>query len=302
MKALVFGSLNIDYMYAVDHIVMSGETLDSKSRVALPGGKGLNQAVALSKAGLDTYMAGIVGPEGGPLISMLRDNGVDTKHVITLEETTGHAIIQVDSDGNNSIVLFGGTNRSVTQAFIDEVLDDFGEGDLILLQNEINMLAEIIKGAKKRGITVALNPSPMNDVIRGCGLEDADILILNEVEGAQITGETAEDPERILDVLGHSFTGTDVVLTLGGEGSMFLDHATGKRSVQEAVQAKAIDTTGAGDTYTGYFLAGWLAGKDIKTVMQQASLAAGIAVGRKGAAVSIPSLEEVEKAAAENKV
>lgn len=294
MKALVFGSLNIDYVYAVDHIVMRGETLDSGSLSALPGGKGLNQAVALSKAGMDTYMAGLIGEDGRFLKETLEADQVDTTFVRTLDERSGHAIIQVDVNGANSIVLYGGTNRMVTEDFADEVLAGFEAGDLLLLQNEINMLDVIIAKAKQKGLAVALNPSPMNEVIEQLDLGTVDVLILNEIEGAQITGKTAEEPAGILNELHGRFPDTDLMLTLGKAGSVFMDRRTGQMNSQEAIDVlPVIDTTGAGDTFTGFFLAGWTANEDISAVMKRASTASGIAVGREGAAVSIPTLEEV---------
>ena len=296
MKALVFGSLNIDYVYAVDHIVMRGETLDSDNLAALPGGKGLNQAVALSKAGMDTYMAGLIGEDGRFLKETLEANQVDTTFVKTLDERSGHAIIQVDVKGSNSIVLYGGTNRMVTGDFIDEVLEGFEAGDLLLLQNEINMLNVIMAKAKAKGLVVALNPSPMNETIEQLSLETVDILILNEVEGAQITGKTAEDPVGILNDLHARFQDTDLMLTLGKAGSVFMDRNE-QMNRQEAVDVlPVIDTTGAGDTFTGFFLAGWMAKEEIASVMKRASTASGIAVGREGAAISIPTLEEVKEA------
>lgn len=297
MKALVFGSLNIDYVYAVDHIVIRGETLASDNLAALPGGKGLNQAVALSKAGLDTYMAGLIGEDGRFLQDILAANQVDTAFVKTLDERSGHAIIQVDVNGANSIVLYGGTNRMVTEDFIDEVMEGFEAGDLLLLQNEINMLDVIMAKAKAKGLIVALNPSPMNETIEQLSLETVDILILNEVEGAQITGKTAEDPVGILCDLHGRFSDMDLMLTLGKNGSVFMDHKTGQTYSQEAIDVlPVIDTTGAGDTFTGFFLAGWMAKEEIASVMKRASTASGIAVGREGAAISIPTLEEVKEA------
>lgn len=294
MKALVFGSLNIDYMYAVDHIVEKGETLDSASLTALPGGKGLNQAVALSKAGLDTAMAGLIGEDGAMLKKMLQNSGVNTEYVRTLQETTGHAIIQVAAGGANSIVLYGGTNRMVTEGFIDEVLAGFKEGDLILLQNEINKVDVIIEKAAAKGLKVALNPSPMNDALGAADLAKVDLLILNEIEGAQITGGSAADPREILAALRPLCPRADLMLTLGKQGSVFLACGRENMICQEAVDVlPVIDTTGAGDTFTGYFLAGWMAGEDTATVMKRASTASGIAVGRKGAAASIPTPEEV---------
>lgn len=296
MKALVFGSLNIDYVYSVDHIVMQGETLDSNHLTALPGGKGLNQAVALSKAGMNTFMAGLIGKDGMFLKDILEENQVDTSYVKRLQETSGHAIIQVDSQGKNSIVLYGGTNRMVTEPLIDEVLSQFDRGDLLLLQNEINMLDSIILKAKAKGMVVALNPSPMNGTVEQLDLNDIDILIMNEVEGAQISGVSSDEPEQILEEIYGRYNSVDLMLTLGKAGSVFMDHETKQIFRQEAIDVlPIIDTTGAGDTFTGFFLAGWIKREETQQIMRRASIASGIAVGRKGAAISIPTLDEVNQ-------
>lgn len=147
MKALCFGSMNIDYVYSLDHIVGLGETIFSTGRETFAGGKGLNQSVAMAKAGLPVWHAGICGTGGELLIDTLRENGVDTSLIRREDSPPGHTVIQVDARGQNCIIVYGGTNRRVTPEYIAEALSGFGEGDMVLLQNEVNRLGEIIDAA-----------------------------------------------------------------------------------------------------------------------------------------------------------
>ena len=289
MKLLNFGSLNIDYVYSVAHFVRAGETLSSAKREQFPGGKGLNQSVAFARAGVQTYHAGLIGAEGELLCQALRESGVDTSLVRTIEGSSGHAIIQVTPSGENCILLFGGANQRITEPFTDEVLDGFGAGDWLMLQNEINGLDTIIRKAKQRGMVIVLNPSPCNEVISALELSQVDWLILNETEGNQITGES--EPQTILDTLLRRYPSMRVVLTLGSRGSVYAD--SDFRVKQEIFQAKAVDTTAAGDTFTGYFFASVMEGKAPSEALRIASAASAIAVSRRGAAPSIPQRKEV---------
>ncbi len=290
MKILVFGSLNIDRRYMVDHFVQPGETLSSDSVGTFSGGKGLNQAIACKKAGSDVYMAGKIGTDGAFLLAELKDADVVTKHVfIDDDEVSGHAIIQVDKNGQNCIILYGGTNRTITHAEVDEVLADFNAGDIILLQNEINALDYIIDQAHAKGMVVALNPSPMDDKLLSCDLSKISYFIMNEIEAAAICGQ--KDPDVAIATLHEKYPESKIVITLGGDGSKFFDgeitHEHGIYSV------KAVDTTAAGDTFTGYFLNGLMEGMEPLEIMSMAAKASAIAVSRPGAADSIPTKDEV---------
>ena len=162
MKILNFGSLNIDYVYSVDHFVQKGETLLSKDLNVYSGGKGLNQSVALGRAGARVYHAGAVGADGTFLLKLLNDAGVDTSYVYQSEAVrTGNAIIQTDKTGDNCILLFGGANQEITKEQVDETIDFFEPGDFIVLQNEINEMPYIIRKAHERGMIIVFNPAPM---------------------------------------------------------------------------------------------------------------------------------------------
>ena len=297
MKILSFGSLNIDYVYSVPHFVKKGETLSAKELNVYTGGKGLNQSIALARAGVETYQAGAIGTDGMFLLEQLKEAGVKTDLVKILDDVrTGNAIIQNDDEGDNCIVLFGGANQAITKEQVDEVFKDFINEDYLLIQNEINELSYIVEKAKEEGMKIILNPSPMNEKIMKLPLDQIDYFILNEIEAMQIL--EMDKPEEIdgkyiASLLHERFKDATIVLTLGSEGSVCI--SDDEYVEQSIYKVKAIDTTAAGDTYTGYFIAGILNGKTIKESMDIASKASAIAVTRQGAAPSIPVLEEVEE-------
>lgn len=292
MRVLSFGSLNIDYVYEVPRFVGGGETLPALSLRRFSGGKGLNRSVALARAGLEVRHAGAVGRDGLFLLEELRAAGADTRYVEVLEDvSTGHAVIQRTPAGENCILLYGGANRRITREHIDRVLSDFGPGDALVLQNEISELPYLAEQAKKRDMIVALNPSPMEEGLLSL-LPSAGYLILNEIEASQLLRglgkPVPEAGEALAEALPSSAT---IVLTLGPQGSLCA--AGGRLIRQAAVPVRPVDTTAAGDAYTGFFLAGALSGRGVEWAMEYASAAAAIAVTRPGAAPSIPSREEV---------
>ena len=292
MKLLDFGSLNIDHTYQLPHLVRPGETLASDSYHKSEGGKGFNQAVALAKAGQEVYLAGAIGQDGLFLRDYLQELGVHTEHLCVLDAPTGHAMIQLDTEGQNCIILFGGTNGMITEAMIDEVLADFGAGDYLLLQNEISHVDSIICAAHAKGMHIILNPSPMSPELLTWPLELVEWFILNEIEGADITGKT--QPKEMLDELLRRYPACHVVLTLGERGSVYAD-AT-QRIAQSIVPAHTVDTTAAGDTFTGYFIHALLQGEAIQQALKTAACASSITVSRPGAGRSIPAAEEVQAA------
>lgn len=292
MKILNFGSLNLDLVYQMPHFVRSGETLSSTGFSRNVGGKGLNQSVALAKAGAEIYHAGLVGEDGEMLRAFLAENGVDTRFVRTIDQPSGHAIIQVEPEGNNCIFLYGGANQCITEAFIQEALAPFGAGDFLVLQNEINGIDAIIHAAHAKGMQVVLNPSPIADNLKDLPLEKISWFILNEIEGAELSGETQAD--KILDKLASLYPHAKIVLTLGSDGSVY--SGDGERVQQSAYRVQAVDTTAAGDTFTGFFFAAVADGVPAAEALKRASKASSISVTRPGAAASIPTLDEVLKA------
>ena len=290
MRVLNFGSLNMDYTFKVDHFVQAGETMSAQSMRVNAGGKGLNQSVALAKAGAETYHAGCVGEGGQMLVDLLREAGVDTTHIMPVDEPQGNAIIQVNTHGQNCIIIYAGSNRCVTKEQVASTFENFGEGDYLLLQNEINCLAEIVDAAAERGMVICLNPSPYDERLRGVDLSKVSLLIVNEVEAAGIAG--VSDPESVWEVLHARYPEMALVETLGELGSVAFSGDI--RVDQAAFTCEAVDTTGAGDTFTGYLIAKMMEGCSIEESMAWASVASGIAVTRPGAAPSIPTSDEVE--------
>lgn len=292
MKVLNFGSLNIDYVYRLHHIVEKGETIASEMLNTYPGGKGLNQSVALGKAGVKVFHAGAIGEEGRFLKEFLEEAGVDTRYIRIIPEVkTGHAIIQNDVEGENCIILYGGANQMITREQVDRVLEGFEAGDYLLVQNEINELSYIVQSAHDKGMVIVLNPSPMNEAIQGLPLEYIDYFLLNESEAGQILGVGPEDADKLAEGLKSRFPQAKVVLTLGCAGARYFDST--KEAVQRAYPAKTVDTTAAGDTYTGYYIAGMIEGLAVENAMDLAARAAAVTVSRPGAGVSIPTREEV---------
>lgn len=294
MKILCFGSLNIDYVYKLPHVVMKGETISSRSLNIYPGGKGLNQSIALGKAGASVFHAGAIGEDGKFLVDCLNEAGVDTTFVKIIPGIqSGHAIIQNDDEGDNCILLHGGANQAITKEQVEETFAAFEEGDYLILQNEINELKYIVEKAHEKGMQIVLNPSPMNEIITKLPLEYITYFLLNEIEAGQILGKEIEEPEEIIAALAEKFPKAKVVLTLGSDGSVFLD---GEKVVKQGIyKVETVDTTAAGDTFTGYFIAGEAKGQEVEKSMDMAARASSIAVSRPGAGVSIPTLDEVEK-------
>ncbi len=291
MKVLNFGSINIDYVYKLNHFVAPGETISADSLEINPGGKGLNQSVAMANAGLTVRHAGMVGINDGEfLINTLQKYNVNTDLIFKIPSQTGHAIIQVTREGENSIILFNGANHKVDKTYIDHVLSQFNAGDYCVLQNEISNIDYIIHQAHNKGIKLVLNPSPCNNAILSCELKNIDIFILNEVEGRQITGKT--DSLEILNELHSRYPHAKIVLTLGAKGSIYKD--SNYEVFCGIYEADIVDTTAAGDTFTGYFLCGLLNNMPIKDTLKMASRAASITVSRQGAAKSIPLRCELE--------
>lgn len=290
MKILNFGSLNIDKVYAVEEIVKGGETIDSVSFSESVGGKGLNQSIAVAKAGGNIMHAGCVGKDGEILLQALKDNNVDTSLIKTVETASGQAIIQVDKHGQNCIILFHGANYEVDKAYIDEVMQDFAQDDILILQNEISNIDYIIEVAKAKQMKIYLNPSPINENLNKYNMQAIDGIFVNEHEGAYLADK--EKVEDILDSLAIKYPELEIILTFGDKGAYYRHKDI--NIFQPAYKVDAVDTTAAGDTFTGYFIALRQQGKSIEESLQKASKASSITVSRKGASISIPKIAEVD--------
>ncbi len=291
MKILNFGSLNLDYVYQVPHFLAPGETLAASSVAVHPGGKGLNQSIALARAGAKVWHAGKVGSGSGMLTELLKANGVNDAYLRRSEGIQGNAVIQVVPSGENAILLCGGSNREITAEQVKETISHFEQGDWLVLQNEVSCLKEMIEEAAKVGMHIVLNPSPFEECLMELNFSVIDWLFINEVEGKQMTG--TDVPEEILANLRRRYPTMNVVLTLGKQGAICDTPA--ERVHQPIFPVKAVDTTAAGDTFTGYFIAAYTEGRSLQDCMQRAAAASAIGVSRPGASVSIPLPQEVEK-------
>lgn len=290
MKFVVFGSLNIDKVYSISHLPEKGETLPCLNYEIHVGGKGLNQAVSLSRSGADVFMAGCIGSDGKMLTDFLASCDVNTDYVKMSDGYTGHAVIEVDAEGQNQMILFRGANFEITEEDCDRILEQFDKGDLILLQYETSNVEYMINKAYEKGMIIALNPSPYVDEIQKLPFYKIDYLILNESEGISISGKS--DVDEVISYLKSITPNGAIILTLGGKGSIYADKNT--RVTVPAFKVNAVDTTGAGDTFTGYFLNSVINGISPEDALKTASAASAIVVGKSGAAETIPSKDEVD--------
>lgn len=289
MKLLNFGSINIDLVYRLPHIVKPGETLASMSLEKFAGGKGSNQSIALGRAGAPVYHAGRIGKDGEWIVRILKEAGVDVRNIRKDPGPTGHAIIQVADGGQNSIVLFPAANHAITRKDIRDTLARFGRGDILLLQNEINAIPEIMTLAHQAGMKIWFNPAPFSPAILSYPLPLVDLFIVNEIEAADLSGARAGKPA--LSALARQFPAAQILMTLGSKGAML---KSGSRQwMVPAPKVKAVDTTAAGDTFIGYFAASLIQGLAPEACLTFACKAASLSVTRKGAADSIPSQREV---------
>lgn len=291
MKSVLnFGSINVDHVYTVDHFVSPGETLACRDYRRFAGGKGLNQSIALAQAGARAYHAGKVGADDGWLKTLMEDKGVNTTFVDAIDGTSGHAVIQVNAAGENAIVIVGGANQRIDESDIERVIAGFEPGDYLLVQNEVNAVPEIIRPAKAKGMTVVFNPAPMTPQVLEYPLDLVDILVVNETEARSLTGEIK--PAAIHDSLRQRYPQMTLVLTQGQRGADYFSPQAHLHQPAEKVQV--VDSTGAGDTFIGFFLAELIKTDDPKIALAFAGRAAALCVTRHGAAGSIPSRAEVE--------
>ena len=291
MKVLNFGSLNYDHVYEMDHFTQPKETQSSLSYIRYFGGKGLNQSIALAKAGMDVYHAGKVGSDGQDFIDYLQKYGVKTDYLRKDDsEATGHAIIEI-CKGQNRIILHGGANQSIDEKQVDEVLAHFGQGDVLLVQNEISSMAYLIRKAHEAGMFIAFNTAPMNDKVFSYPLDLIDLFIVNEIEAAGLSGVETDDVEAIIQALKDKYPEKKIVLTVGEQGSYYLDRDHFIH--QDIYPVETVDTTAAGDTFTGFFLASYLKDRIIEKALDLAARASSITVQGKGAAQSIPDITEL---------
>lgn len=293
MKAKVvnFGSINIDHVYKVNHFVQPGETLSSLGLTTGLGGKGANQSAALARAGVDVAHIGRISKADQWALEMLASLNVKTDCISLIDGPSGHAIIQVDDKGENAIVLHGGANQGFQHSDLQQIFNELDSVEYLLMQNETNLLAQAFELAKQKGIKIVFNPAPMTDGIKDLPLQTLDTLIVNQGEAQALCGASSLDD--IVQELKTMLPNVRIVITLGGEGALLIS-ADGGISRSRVEAERIVDTTAAGDTFVGYFLAGLVAGLNEKDCLLRACQAGALAVTREGAISAIPALNELD--------
>lgn len=309
MTLFNLGSINRDLVYSVDHFVQAGETLACQARHDFAGGKGYNQSIALAAGGARVVHIGAVGSDGAELLAQLNASNVQTQSIEVCPECpTGHAIIQVNPDGQNCILIHPGANHKITVNAVEKALATAQSGDYFLAQNETSAIPESIALAHQLGLKIALNPAPMTAPVATWPLTLVDYLIVNEIEARalitflapQNASSTSQalspslptEGEALLLALHACLPKTTVVVTLGKAGAVAIT-PEGHPFQQPAFQVKAVDSTAAGDTFTGFLLASLSQNQSLDQALLVASAAAAISVTRPGASSSVPTLTEV---------
>ncbi|MCB1428551.1 MAG: hypothetical protein KDJ48_10215 [Nitratireductor sp.] len=283
MAILNVGSINIDGFYSVRSIPGPGETISSANYFETLGGKGLNQSFAAARAGAAIRHCGAINHSDTHIVQAMSDAGIDCTHISRLEDyPTGRAVVMVADDGENAIILNSGANRQVPDHAVSAAMADMAAGDWLLVQNETNATPFAIRTARSAGLKVALAAAPFVAADIVPLLPATDLLMVNAVEFSQLC---EADPTLA------TAPGLSVLITKGSQGAEL--RSNDKVITVPAHAVKAIDSTGAGDTFTGYFLASLDAGDEPIRALSLASAAAAISVTRKGAADSVPTLGEV---------
>lgn len=284
MTVYNLGSINADHVYSVPHLPLPGETLAATDFSIGLGGKGTNQSVAAAQAGSTVYHIGGVGPDGSWMCDKLEKFGVNVDYVERLQSPTGHAIINVDANAENAIVLFPGANVKLSQEGIIGALEDAKKGDTLLLQNETAHQRFAAERAMDKGMCVVYSAAPFSvEAVRDV-LPFVSMIAMNEIESEQLCAALETD-------LG-SLPIKETLVTFGSRGARW--SADGESIWAESFPVTAVDTTAAGDTFAGFFAAARDQGESVSRAMKLASAAAAIKVTRAGAVRGIPSREEVE--------
>lgn len=289
MAIINIGSINVDHSYQLKRFLQPGETASCEHYLRGLGGKGMNQSIALQRAGAEVVHLGAIGRDDAWVRNAISAAGISLQDVFETGADTGHAIIQIDAQGENCILLYQGANHALAEADVAGVLQRYPDHRWVLTQNETNVVAQTIRLAAAAGRKVAFNPAPCDPALAQLPLEQLALLLVNEVEVCQLSGQS--DLSAAYAALRQRCPDTLVVVTLGAEG---LWAAQGAQQWQvPSYPTQVVDTTGAGDTITGYLLAGLDEGMAVEPALHLAAKAAAITVSRRGAAASIPQRSEL---------
>ena len=286
MTIYTLGSINADHLYRLDHLPRPGETLAAFSYALGLGGKGANQSVAAARAGGAVRHIGAVGADGAWMRARLIAAGVECSAVAEVAGASGHAIITVDVAGENAIVLHPGANRVITGETVRAALAGAGPGDWLIMQNETSAQVEAGQIALEQGLKLIYSAAPFEAGAARAMLPFTWLLILNEIEAEQLCAA--------LGVGLGDLPVPHVLVTLGARGAVWHDLGAGAEVRVPAFAVAARDTTGAGDTFAGYLVAGLAEGRAPAAAMRLAAAAAAVKVTRAGTADAIPAREEVE--------
>ena len=285
-RIINIGSINVDHVYGVKQMPNPGETITAKTYQKFLGGKGINQSIAAVKAGARLVHVGAIAENDNWTLAEVGKFGVDCGHISKSDHPTGHAIIFVDDAAENEIVILGGANQNIHMSQVEEAMDEVVEGPgWVLIQTETNLLTEIVIEAKQRGFKVAYAAAPFVEEIAVSLVDKIDLLAVNEGEADQLAQALEVDP--------HHIPVEKLLITRGSKGAMFIEN--GRKFEQSAFNVNAVDTTGAGDTFLGSFLAIYVEDENVEKALEYASAASAVQVTRSGAAAAIPERKEVEE-------
>lgn len=295
---LCIGSINMDISLNVAQHPILGETVRGKDARLSPGGKGLNQAVASARLGLPVQFLGAVGQDtfGAQLLYQAKAESIDIVGIMKRPHVaTGMALIVVDANGENTIVLSPGANATITVEDIEAHKEWIHDSLGVLLQNEIpiDVVERVMQVAHQYDIPIFYNPAP---IVSGCErlFPYTSVVFVNETEAERLTGRQIMTRSDALDACGllHEQSGQTIIITLGSQGAVCVDHF-GKSFAASGISVKAVDTTSAGDTFVGAFLAQCLQGVKIGEALVYACIAGSLSVTKSGAQESIPTQDEV---------
>lgn len=281
MAVYNLGSINIDHVYRVPHLPAPGETLSALDYAQGLGGKGANQSVAAARAGAMCHHIGAIGPNSDWVLAEMQAYGIDLRYVSVLPVATGHAIINVDPQAENNIVIFPGANRALTADMATAALAGAGPADSLLLQNETSAQAEAAAIAAARGMRVVYSAAPFDIGAVRAVLSHVSLLVMNEIEAEQLRAAQGALPQ------------IDCIITKGAQGAEWIS-AVSEPLFMPAVKVTPVDTTGAGDTFIGTLAAALDLGLPREAAMCRASATSALQVTRRGAAQAIPTAAEVE--------